>query len=388
MIKSISLPAQLLIVILAAVSVSSLVSLEFVRAAYTFSVIFKDVLAFFLPFVVFAFILGAIVSFEKNASKVLSILLGLIFVYNISAACVAYTIGTFFLSRGNWNMNIQDLVLNTQVEPFFRFTIPNLVRPEWALIAAIILGIICSFIQNKKIENKIIKFKDIVENSLTALLIPLLPLYIFGFLLKISYEGTFVTLFQNYGKAFLLLIGSQTIYLIWMYSISNGFNLKKIISTIKNMLPAYITAFSTMSSAATIPVSIDGAYQNTHNKKLSNLAMPIMANVHLLGASFSTPLLSLVTLKLFTGAIPDFSLYIKFIFYFGTSMFAVSGIPGGGILVVTPILISMLGFNSDMIDVITTLYMLQDPFGTAANIMGDGALVLVVNKILKKLRIA
>ena len=285
-------------------------------------------------------------------------------------------------------MNIQDLVLNTQVEPFFRFTIPNLVRPEWALIAAIILGIICSFIQNKKIENKIIKFKDIVENSLTALLIPLLPLYIFGFLLKISYEGTFVTLFQNYGKAFLLLIGSQTIYLIWMYSISNGFNLKKIISTIKNMLPAYITAFSTMSSAATIPVSIDGAYQNTHNKKLSNLAMPIMANVHLLGASFSTPLLSLVTLKLFTGAIPDFSLYIKFIFYFGTSMFAVSGIPGGGILVVTPILISMLGFNSDMIDVITTLYMLQDPFGTAANIMGDGALVLVVNKILKKLRIA
>lgn len=388
MLNKISLPSQLLIVILAAISVSSMVSLEFVRAAYTFSVIFKDVLAFFLPFVVFSFILGAIVSFEKNASKVLSILLGLIFVSNITAACVAYTIGSFFLSRGNWNMNIQDLVLNTQVEPFFRFTLPSIVRPEFALIAAIIIGILCSFFRNKEFENKIIQLKDMVEKGLTFILIPLLPLYIFGFLLKISYEGTFVTLFQNYGKAFLLLIGSQTIYLIWMYCISNGFNLKRIFRSVKNMLPAYITAFSTMSSAATIPVSIDGAYKNTNNKKLANLAMPIMANVHLLGASFSTPLLSLVTLKLFVGSIPEFSLYIKFIFYFGTSMFAVSGIPGGGILVVTPILISMLGFSGDMIDVITTLYMLQDPFGTAANIMGDGALVLVVNKILKKLRIA
>ncbi|MCL4417285.1 MAG: dicarboxylate/amino acid:cation symporter [Actinobacteria bacterium] len=112
-----------------------------------------------------------------------------------------------------------------------------------------------------------------------------------------------------------------------------------------------------------------------------------MANVHLLGDSISTPLLALVTLLIFKGCFPAFVTYLMFVFYFCTSMFAVSGIPGGGILVMLPILRTYLGFTPDMETVIIALYFLMDSFGTAANVMGDGALIIMVNKILKKLKL-
>ena len=142
-----------------------------------------------------------------------------------------------------------------------------------------------------------------------------------------------------------------------------------------------------MSSAAAIPVTVTAAKKNIDNPELADMAVPILANVHLLGDSISTPLLALVTLLIFKGCIPAFASYITFVFYFCVSMFAVSGIPGGGILVMIPILKKYLDFNPEMIAVITTLYFLLDCFGTAANVMGDGALIIMVNKVLKKLRI-
>jgi Na+/H+-dicarboxylate symporter len=158
-----------------------------------------------------------------------------------------------------------------------------------------------------------------------------------------------------------------------------------MLDAIKNALPSYLTGFSTMSSAVTVPVSVECAYKNTHNRPLAMVAMPIMANVHLLGDSIGIPMLAMVTMLLFTGSLPDFAQYVSFVFYFCTAMFAVSGIPGGAILVMTPILVSQLKFSAEMIGVITALFLLMDSFGTAANVMGDGALVIMVDKLLKKL---
>ncbi len=192
----------------------------------------------------------------------------------------------------------------------------------------------------------------------------------------------------QYGGAVLLIISMQIMYLILIYFVASGFHVSRAVHAIKNAIPAYLTAFSTMSSTVTVPVSIKAAEANTGTRGLPAMAMPIMANVHLLGDSIGTPILAMVTMLVFQGVLPGFAQYAGFVFYFCTTMFAVSGIPGGGILVMIPILTSQLGFTPQMISIITTLYFLLDSFGTAANVMGDGALVIIVHKILKKLRIA
>ena len=179
----------------------------------------------------------------------------------------------------------------------------------------------------------------------------------------------------------------EAVVLFLMYFFAQGLSYRKALQSIKNALPSYLTAFSTMSSVATVPVTIESATKNTGNRKLAQMAVPILANVHLAGDSITVPILSLVTISLFMGVVPDFLTFLIFVFYFCLTMLAVSGVPGGGILVMIPILKSILGFTPAMVSAITALYLLQDSLGTAANVMGDGALTILVHKILRKVGI-
>jgi len=172
-----------------------------------------------------------------------------------------------------------------------------------------------------------------------------------------------------------------------MYTVASDLSLKKAFTSIKNALPSYLAAFSTMSSTTAIPVTIDSAEKDTQNRPRASIASPIMANIHLVGDGISTPILSLVTLSLFLGTIPNFFNYLIFAFNFCLIMLATSGVPGGGIIVMIPILKSILGFSPEMVSIITTLYLLQDSLGTAGNVMGDGALIIIINKLLKRFNV-
>lgn len=387
MLQKIPLPLQLAVVIACVFIGGSSVSESVVRGFFTFSQLFKEILGFFLPFLVFSFVFVGITSFKQKAPHVLAVLISSITVSNALVAFLAYTVVSTLMPY-LINGGAQAALISTkQIEPFLTFNIPFGISSEKALLGAIILGLIASFVHLPRLEKVLFALKDTVESILTKLFIPLLPLYVLGFLLKISHEGVFGALFLHYGKAFGLIITFQVIYLSLMYWVSQAGNLKKTYSAIMNALPSYLTAFTTMSSTATLPVSIQGAEKNTGNRPLAEVAMPIMANVHLLGDCISTPVLALMTRWLFLGSLPALSEYLIFVAYFAVTMLAASGVPGGGIIVMIPILKSILGFTPEMVGVIMTLYLLQDPLGTAGNVMGDGALVIMVNKLLKKLRI-
>jgi len=145
--------------------------------------------------------------------------------------------------------------------------------------------------------------------------------------------------------------------------------------------PSYLTALGTMSSVATLPVSVACAEKNTGNRSLVQFAMPILANIHLMGDAVCVPLFALATMKLFFGVVPALGVYVVFLGYLCLAMLAVSGIPGGGIIVMLPLLQSLFGFTPEMLSIMTALYLLQDGFGTAANVMGDGALVIVLDRL-------
>lgn len=379
-----SIPIQLVFVIGIVILFGQWIPFGIVKGLYTFSLLFKELLGLILPFMVFFFVLAGILSFKRNAPLILAILLVSIFCSNALVSLISY--GAVQLLSSNISCEpISDIIPTyASIEPFFSITLPSLINALHALIAAIVLGLLFSFMPSITVQNGVLRIKEWIEALLKYGFIPFLPLYIFGFLLKIRYEGMLACVMRQYGTAFLLIVSLQYIYIFWLYFVAAGFSIRRTLESIKNALPSYITAFSTMSSTIAIPLSVQGAEKNTGNKELAQVAMPIMANVHLLGDSFVTPILALVTMLVFQGILPPISHYIVFVFYFCIAMFAASGIPGGGILVMIPILKSELNFSAQMISVVMTIYFLLDSFGTGANVMGDGALVIIINKWLKR----
>lgn len=383
----ISLPLQLLLVIIGVVLFGGFIPDDAVRVCYTFSVMFKEFLGMIIPYMVFFFVMAGILSFQRNAPLVLAILLTTIFFSNALVALISYGVFLLFLPLISCTA---DSMITAQhiIEPFFSFSIPTPVPAFQALVAAVIFGILCSIFRVPSwIMSTVSRAKYGIEVALKFGFIPLLPLYVLGFLLKMRHEGLITCLIQQYGSAVILIVSLQTVYLLWMFFLASGFSVSRALSLIKNCIPPYITAFSTMSSTATVPVSIEAAEHNTGTRGLPALSMPIMANVHLLGDSIGTPILAMTTMIIFQGIVPPVMQYLGFVFYFCITMFAASGIPGGGIIVMIPVLISQLDFSPSMVSVITMLYFMLDPFGTAANVTGDGALVVIVQKLLRRLKI-
>lgn len=311
-------------------------------------------------------------------------MIGAIFLSNFCVALSVYGIVKCmepFLAHSEY---AHELVSNGMLEPFFSLHLPMFIKPEWALLSALIVGLVFSFFPLTSVAKKLEALKQVIELFLVRCFVPLLPLYIFGFLLQMRYEGLLMLLIKEYGTTFFLIVGVQLSYLLLLYYGISGFSFKKARKAIINAMPSYITAFGTMSSTLTVPVSIECAVNNGVSRPLAGIAMPIMANLHLLGDSVGTPILAMVTMYLFAGYMPSFEQYFSFVIYFCTAMFAVSGIPGGGILVMIPVLISAFNFTPAMVGIVTTLYFLMDSFGTAANVMGDGALVIGVHRMVKR----
>jgi Na+/H+-dicarboxylate symporter len=331
-----------------------------------------------------------ILSFKKNAPLVLAIMVGMIFVSNALVALITYFVAQQIIPFMGSAFGT-DCIVNNALPPLKAYFSLQLPLPENAgimgLLAALVVGMFLSFVSIPPIERFLTIAKRVVEYVLMSLFIPFLPLYVLGFLLEVQYKGVFLSLFEQYGSAVVVIVTLQVCYLAWLYFAATGFSFSKAKEAIAIALPSYLTAFSTMSSTATIPVSVVCAEKNTGNRPLADVAMPIMANVHLLGDGISTPMLALVTMSIFMCGMPTFVQYALFVFYFCTSMFAASGVPGGGILVMIPILKSQLGFTPEMQSIIITIYMLMDSFGTASNVMGDGALVMILNNVLKKFKI-
>jgi Na+/H+-dicarboxylate symporter len=388
MFNRLSLPFKLFLVLICVGVFGNLMPEVAINFFYSISLVFKECLGFLLPFIVFSFITTGILSFKKNAPIVLSILLGCVLLSNSIVAFLSYFVGKTLLPLLAVKIDTTTMIATTNMIPLFAIKLPVLFGSFYAMLAAVICGISLSFYSVPPVETAVKALKNLLEMIVNTLFIPILPLYVFGFLLEINHQGVFMQLFQTYGRTFALIICLQIIVLFLAYFIAAKCNFNQATRYIRVAMPSYLTAFGTMSSTATIPVTVQCTEQNTGNHALSAMATPILANIHLLGDAISTPMLALVTLFIFQGTLPDPAIYTVFVAYFCINMLAVAGIPGGGIIVMIPILKAVLGFDDMMISIITTLYFLQDGLGTAGNVMGDGALMIIINRILKRLKIS
>ena len=346
---------------------------------YALSLSAKSVITFILPFLIFMLLFKTISQLSRNATKMLAIILIGLSCSNFLSTMISYTIGKAVY---HMDLSIAPPQSGTPLIPSWSLHLPKLIANDHAMFSGIILGVLFSLFR-PQLGAKIGGFFEKVVAKLLRILNGIIPVFIGGFFVKLISEKTLNHMLHEYTLILCIIGASVFIYIVGIYFLSNRFHVKDSVGCIKNMLPAVITGFGAMSSVAAMPLTISAVEKNSKGSPLSRLAVPMTISTHLIGDCFAIPILAFAVLKNFGAPEPLFLGYLLFAIYFVIAKFSVAAVPGGGIIVMLPILENQLGFTPEMGTLITALYILFDPVITCANVFGNGAFATALNRIKK-----
>ncbi len=353
-----------------------------VRALNTFSGLFGGFLNFCIPLIIVGFVAPGIADLGKGSGKLLGITVLFAYLSTIIAGIAAFLLGQSILPRlikNSGNMFKSKVYL----EPFFKVDIPPIMGVMSALVFAFVLGICIPYIKGKNLLEVTKDFKGIVEIIVKNVIIPLVPIHIAGIFSKLTASGEIVQTLKTFSSVYLIIIPLQIAYIVLQYFVAYAVSRKSPIKAIKNMIPGYMMALGTQSSAASIPVNLQCAKKNDLSDDVVDFVIPLCATIHLAGDTI-TLVLGAMGIMLMSGQAPTAALMIPYIFMLGVTMVAAPGIPGGGVYATLGLLKDMLMFNPAQQGLMIAIHFAQDSFGTATNVCGDGAIAIVVDKLFRK----
>ncbi len=344
---------------------------------FALSLSVKAVIIFLLPLIIFLLLFKTVSQLSKNASRLVLFILAAVCMSNFLSTMISYQIASGIYSLGVTLSLAQE---HLGLSPAWEWSLPKLVANDTAMFSGLILGLLIPKIAPSSV-GQLAGLADRIVHALLKAITWVVPLFIAGFVVKLVDDKVLETIVQHYAVIFCLVALSAYSYILFLYLLVNRFRLSHFLQNIKNMLPAAISGFCSMSSAASLPLTIIAAEKNAKNAPLARLAIPTTVNIHLIGDCFSIPIFAFAVLSSFGMPEPSVSSYLIFAGYFVLAKFSVAAIPGGGILVMLPLLESYLGFTPEMASLITALYILFDPVITSANVFGNGAFALVLDRI-------
>lgn len=372
------MPFILIAIILAIVLLDPFLPMSLKLTLYSISLSIKEVIILLLPFIIFGLLFKVAVMLSGGATKIIGMILVLVCCSNFMSTFLSHYVGAWVYSF-DLSMIVPPAETNS-LSTLWSFNFPKLIANDKAMFGGILLGLIASKLQAKRsalIANKIEQYIGQILRGFVYFI----PLFVAGFVVKLQADGVVAVIVKDYTLIFALIALAQFSYIALAYLALNRFQIKGFLSSIKNMLPAAISGFSTMSSAASMPLTIMGAENNAKNKEIARSVIPATVNIHLVGDCFAIPIFAYAVLKSFGMAEPSLLHYLIFVFYFIFAKFSVAAIPGGGIIVMLPILENHLGFNAEMLSLITALYILFDPVITCANVFGNGAFAKMADNL-------
>jgi len=372
-----AMPFFLMLLIAALFILSPYIPVAIQKQLYAVSIFIQSGIILLLPLLIFTLLFKTTVQLADRATYVIC--------YLIIAVCCSNFISTW-ISRliGLW-VHGQEIafvmpVSGLGLSPAWTLCFPRGIPNNWAMFFGIILGLIGAWrypLRSKNISSTLEKYISIALRSFNYVI----PLFIAGFIVKLQHDGMVDMLIHDYTKIFTIIAVSQFSYISFLYFIGSNGNFTAMRASIREVLPAALTGFSTMSSAAAMPLTIVAAEKNSQNPDFARAAIPATVNIHLIGDCFAIPILAHAILKGYGCIAPNFEAYLLFSIYFVLAKFSVAGIPGGGIIVMLPILTQYLGFHGEMLALITALYILFDPIITSANVFGNGAFAKITEKL-------
>ena len=355
-----------------------------VRFFVTFNGIFSEFLNFSIPLIIVGLVTVAIADIGKGAGKLLLITALIAYGATLFSGFLSYFTGvTVFPYLIESGVPLEEVSEAQGILPFFSVAIPPLMNVMTALVLAFMLGLGLAQLKNDTLKNAARDFQEIIIRMISAVILPLLPIYIFGIFLNMTHSGQVFSVLMVFIKIIGVIFLLHIFLLVFQYCIAALFVRKNPFKLLGRMMPAYFTALGTQSSAATIPVTLEQTKKNGVSSDIAGFVIPLCATIHLSGSTLKIVACALA-LMMMQGIPFDFPLFAGFIFMLGIAMVAAPGVPGGAIMAALGLLQSMLGFDETAQGLMIALYIAMDSFGTACNVTGDGAIAVIMDRINKK----
>ena len=368
-----------------------------VRVFATFGMVFSELLGFAIPLIILGFIAPGIGSIGRGAGKLLGKAVAIAYTSTVLAGIMALLSALALyphILKGATATAISDPSASL-VKPYgvtvdangvetLPFTLPPMMSVTTALIFAFLLGLGMAGLSSTRMYDLAEDFRSIIEKFLSYVIIPLLPVYILSVFANMTYAGQVQHILRVFGKVFVMVLVLHWVFLLIVYAIAGLVRKENPFTLLGRMMPAYVTALGTQSSAATIPVTLRSAKEAGVHPRIADFAIPLNANIHLAGSMITITGCSAAVVTMTHGHTPSFSSMLPLILVLGVMMVAAPGVPGGAVMTALGALQSMLGFNPTMIALMIALYLAQDSFGTATNVTGDGALATILEGMSRK----
>lgn len=382
--KKIGLLPRILIAIVLGVLLGNVLPEAWVRIFVTFNGLFSQFLGFLIPLIIIGLVAPAIADIGRAAGRMLLLTVGLAYADTIVAGLLAFATGTMLfpmLIDSDASMAVEKTA--DALQPYFQLQIPAILDVMAALVSSFVIGIGIAYTDSPTLKKGFSEFRTIIEKTIQGVIIPLLPLYIFGIFLGMTFTGEAYHIILVFAKIICIIFLLHIFILLYEFLIAGGLARKNPFRLLVNMLPAYFTALGTSSSAATIPVTLRQVKKNGVSDDVASFCVPLCATIHLSGSMMKITCCAL-TVCLIGGLPHDLPLFLHFIMLLGVCMVAAPGVPGGAVMAALGPLAGILGFSPDAQALIIALYIAMDSFGTACNVTGDGALAVIIDTLHQK----
>ncbi|MBQ9474505.1 MAG: cation:dicarboxylase symporter family transporter [Bacteroidales bacterium] len=382
----IGLLPKIIIAILLGIGCSFFAPAWAVRIFLTFNSIFSNFLGFFIPLLIIGLVAPGIADLGNGGGRLLLVTVAIAYLSTIASG--SFTLVSCSLAYpyllGDGIGALANTDMSSTLHPYFTIEMPAFISVTSALVLAFILGLTASAIKGHTVKELLGDAKEIVNLVITKVIIPLLPLYIFGIFLHIGADGHIGSVIGMFVKIILFIALLHVTVLLVLFIIAGAVTHKNPFKALVTMLPAYVTALGTASSAATIPVTLAQAIKCGVREETASFSVPLCATIHL-PCSILKITACAYAIALSVGLPHDLGTFMGFVFMASITMIAAPGVPGGAIMAALGLLSSMLGFDENMQGLMIAIYIAIDSIGTAGNVTGDGAIALIIDHIRDKI---
>ena len=379
-----SLPFRLLLGVVIGILVGQFASEGLMNIVVTLKYIMNQIISFCVPLIVIGFIAPSITKLGNNASKMLGVAVVIAYVSSVGAALFSMAAGYLLIPHLSIVSEVDGLKELPGV--VFQLDIPQIMPVMSALVFSLFIGLAATWTKATVITNVLDEFQKIVLEIVTRVVIPILPVFIAFTFCALSYEGTITKQLPGFLKVVIIVMIGHFIWMALLYGIGGAYARKNPMNVVKNYGPAYITAVGTMSSAATLAVALRCAQKSepTLRDDMVDFGIPLFANIHLCGSVLTEVFFVMTVSKVLYGQLPTVGTMVLFCLLLGVFAIGAPGVPGGTVMASLGLITGIVGFGETGTALMLTIFALQDSFGTACNVTGDGALTMILTGYAEK----
>ncbi len=378
-----SLPFRLIAALAVGILLGRLVGEGVMKVVVSLQYILGQLITFCVPLIVIGFIAPSITRLGGNASRLLIVAVAIAYLSSICAAFMSTGAGYALIPHLSIVTDVEDL--RALPEIIFRLDIPQIMPVMSALAFSLLLGLAAVWTKSRQTCLLLEEFQNIVLKIVERVIIPLLPFYICATFCNLSYEGMITQQLPVFVQVILIVIAGHYIWLAVLYLIAGIYSRRSAWEVLRHYGPAYLTAVGTMSSAATLSVALDGARKSKALRRdMVDFGIPLFANIHLCGSVLTEVFFCMTISKMLYGQLPSPGTMILFCLLLGVFAIGAPGVPGGTVMASLGLIIGVLGFDDAGTALMLAIFALQDSFGTACNVTGDGALTLFLTGYAEK----